>query len=928
MLLSSNTKMGTQRRKRRTKEQLLGALKSQIDMRTERGRAAFKKAEYYASKNSPTLGLIDDLLSISAGRDFLEFLDSVDVMDYITNVKGRCICGNAVHKELYLMGSKGHGRKEGPEGQIYGRIKDKTPMSELGKTTRTPFHLGSTHYDHFENLLSDLGLKKGHRTKKKARKMLPRLLKKDCDRMSPYLSARLMRMGLDPSQISLLRSALADASDLSDESMLYETDKGKKNSLGNWFREKIDNKEITDPEIIMIYEKLDKNPQLVTPEERAALITYSYEHRYYDRRAVIDGVKKDLEYLASLSDDDPFAKRFSKPDLERHFVRPGTRFRKREGLKNLTIAELLEQSHLTFIEAIGLREEIRDCYHDMDDVRLAANRETAQQYGLGRMWDYLLKELRPLFLKMKGELHEEFEKAGEVYGDHVLTQEEYRLLKTFYKRAGIGKGSERENYLRRFSIGSFREVAPKVIAIGRKVRFARKKYEQTGDEWLKRGMIKEECMLREDFERRFKEFSGIDENIDAKTLIDMLSSADENSFVNNSNFLKFREEHGKLIGEMYDSGIVARKYLSQTGKSKQSAIRRYHDILKKEDVRELGDEDRTRLEGIKSITASRFIEYMREGSWIKAGQRFMSKKGRDTLLITSNSLERMMKYSGYDPSREKEYEECARVIKNNEGNVLLSESEWKEKAIWEQKVPSELYKSEYGDFRAINFKGLEELADSLRDSEALGDDFFEKLKEMSEGRYGEYFGLEDARDCWYMKKEKRDTEILGTRGLVSSIRDMHSKMEKMRRMAPEDRAAELRRGIWEHADRRKKYGMAMYLKERITEMISNDPALRTAIRALAGRCSASGNRDYSSDKIESYDVSRFMGDGKEFRSFDWYDLASGKTARFYLHSAIRVRLNHDRSRELLPKATYYMYSSKLDDFEKKVNEEIIKDYRT
>ncbi|MBU2522963.1 MAG: hypothetical protein KKE23_01580 [Nanoarchaeota archaeon] len=762
--------MANEKRKRRTKEQIIEALELQLDLRTERGKKALEKFQYYASINSPYLGLIDDLLSISAGRAFIEFLDSADIRDYITGANippgTRCICGSLLREELMVMGSKGSGRKQGVEGQIYWKIRNKTPMSALGKTTNTPFPLGSKHYAQWEDLLSDLGLMKGHKTKKKALRVLPKLLKRESERMSPNLSARLKDKGLDPNQIIALRNSLIDAADLSDEALLYSLDAGKKNSYGNWFKENIKDGTIIDPEIIRISKKAEVAPQLLTSEERAARTVYYYEHRLFGSNAVIYGLKKDLEHLANLPEEDPFIEKFGRPNLNRHFVRPGTEFRKRKDVKNCTVAELMNLSHLTFIEGIGLKGEVKQAYHDMDELRMQANRDTSHKYGLGRTWDYLLKELKPVFLKMKGELHKEYEKEGKIYKEHVFTQNEYSLLKTFYKRSGIGKGSKRENYLRRFSIGSFREVAPKIITMGRKMKFAKEMMEQKkGDEWLEQNPIKQDYMLKEEFlEKSLK--LGIK---DPEKLIEVLSD-DKILGIKNKNLKKFQESHGKMMKNMYENGLIAKKYISDL--KKENALSRYSKLLEKEGVVEIDEELSRKMKKIDDHIKSGLIYLNGQNPLENASRKFISKDGKWSANRLYHHLEGLIRTAGIDISKAEEIRGKISELRKFGESYYITGGQ-KGFGFFSTEAIDPEYKNRYGLFSAHYMPAISRNLKDLKSAVEVGLNFTEKLKEITEA--SKMLGIKGCHVGGCLNKENlKGKRIFVERGFKEKVENLYN----------------------------------------------------------------------------------------------------------------------------------------------------------
>ncbi len=541
------------------------------------------------------------------------------------------------------------------------------------------------------------------------------------EEVDPELEKQLRRRKIDPEQFRKLSELMKESEVFTDKSVLFELDPGKKNSWANWFREGIKNGSIDNEEIINSYYKLENAAHLVSTEELATLTTYAYEFREFETRAVIGGIKDDLSYLAE----------FGEVNLDKRFVRPRTRFRSRKKLEKATIREKLEQSHMTFLEALGIKLH----FPDIEKKRVDYNRELAQEYGVGRHWDYILKEIGPVFEEVKEELAEEYKKFSEVVGEHVLTKSEYLTAKDFFKRSKLGRRTERENYLRMFSIREFRKVAPIIVVIGRKVRYARRLYDRTGDEELKDNALRQEYFSKEELEEKFQGLSGIEEEPDK--VIDMIVNS---GFVKSKSFLRFQRNHGQTIGEMYTNGLLAKRYFKKTEKSKECVLKRQYDNLRFDGIREVNQETKEKLKKIAEWTALPFVEYQGPVSADRIKSiRYVSREGVTTINKLYSEIEKLFKEVRLGESNPRKFKENkaelesrGRVLYLGEGEhaELVSETTYDVRSMKEEAYPSYLYrgkKREY-DVSVYDVKGIEDAVKNIRAGVKADKRFLRKLE--------------------------------------------------------------------------------------------------------------------------------------------------------------------------------------------------------
>ena len=393
-----------------------GIIYKTIDFSEKWGKNAWSLIDYYKkSRQTSKLSLLKGLVIEFSGRPLKEILN-VEPIDFQRKVKSKCVCGANLADKLYRLRIKESVRKNGLEHQVYAKIKSKKLLSNIEKKSKTEFIVGKECYSFLPEMLSEFGyselkeisnIKKSRKKKKKALESLPDM---------PFeIKKEIENYGFDVKTIKKINE-LSKNSEFSIQKLLYELDPGKKKSFANWFKEGIRHGNIKNEGIIKLYQKLEEVPYLVSNKELAELATYYYEFRRFETDAVIGIEKDDLFYLSNLNDNDELIKKFGKFNINKHYTRPATKFRKREGLEKITIKEKLEQSHITFLEALGIKLH----FPKLERIRKKANKMTSDKYGIKRSWNYILEEIKPIFEIEKSDLHEEYQKFGKIVKEHVL----------------------------------------------------------------------------------------------------------------------------------------------------------------------------------------------------------------------------------------------------------------------------------------------------------------------------------------------------------------------------------------------------------------------------------------------------------------------------------------------------------------------------
>lgn len=736
--------------------------KSLNPVENEWDRRAWKTlGGYRKTHQSSKLSLLKGLVIEFGGRPLREILN-VEPIDYQRRVHTKCVCGANLSDRLYRMRIRENSGKEGIEHHVHGKIKAGELLSQMGRSSKTEFVVGKDCYAFLPEMLSELGYETlmevcdVKRSRNGRKKDLENIIE-----IPTELKTEFNELGIDAKSVRRM-GMIAGRTGMTMQGLLYELDPGRKNSFANWFRERIKNGVLGNDEIVGIYEKLEDAPYLVSKNELAKLATYSYEFRRFDSDALIGIEKDDLLYLNGLNGDDEFVKEFGKPNIDKHYVRPATKFRSRNVVENVTIRQKMEQSHITFLEALGVKLH----FPKLEKIRKIANRKTSDKYGIGIEWNYLLKEIKPLFEKEKRGLHEEYLKFGEIVRDHVLTKNEYFAVKDFLERGSLGSKTERENYLRMFSIGKFREIAPRITAIGRKLRMARREYERSNNEWAWRDLIKQDYVLREDFG-------------ESQKTIEMLS--DGKIFgIRNKNLLKFQQIHGNLIGNMYENGLIAKKYISDL--KGENAFSRYAKLLEKEGVGEMDRGLSERIENISNYVHTGLICVDGHNYLNDISRKFIAKNGEWRVKMDCMGVESLIKSSGLDISRSDEIMREINQLNSIGPAYYLSEGN---QVFVSTNAINPENKSRTGIFSAYNFPMVRENLHNLKNSVEVGRDFARKIIEIDEA--SAILGVKTSYIQLLGDKELRGKKIFAEKSFANRVEELYGRLRTMERNRMFDR---------------------------------------------------------------------------------------------------------------------------------------------
>lgn len=927
-------------------ERWVELVKDKVDGRTKEGIGFWKALRsYHRTKDTKKRGLVENLLVLFDGR-IMDIVNAEPIW-YQEHVKTRCACGEEIEREVYLMKIKGRAIKDGKESQIITKIKNQTSLSAEDLKAYGLFFLGSTCQGNFSDLISyygqDMEEKVTESRKKKSEEMEDTNLE-----ISAELREKLKDLHIDEEQFKLIQNYLKDASDLSEESsVLYELDLGKNRSFGNWFREKINSGEIKNEEIIEVYHRLKHAPKSLTTKDLAALTTYSYEYRRFDTNAVMGGIKDDLLYLSCLEYKNPLIKEFGRFNIDKDYVRPDTRFRERKDNPDIgkKIRDKLKEPDMSFLEAIGIMVQ----FPNVESARVRANRdvtaryikrdeEIARKYGVGQEWDNVLRELRDVFEKENQELSEEYREFGEILKDHVLTRDEHITLKRFFKRSFIGsQRTQRENYLRMFSIKEFKEIAPEVIKIGRKLRYANRQYQETGSELLKLGLLRQKYILNEDLEDKFTKLTGIEENYEI--VIDMLLNA---QCVGNKAFRKFQEDDSKSFKEAYDNGLFASKNLNK--------LARNYERLQKEEVVELDDKTKERLAKIVKYSKSEFVNVKYEGKVEKnlegievRDKTYVPKKFISVINRIYNSIDLVLDHTKLEERDLDNLRENKAKLKEK-GNVLYVQEEdgklkdstyysnmrvnahsirtsrFLQKGWRHRDIPKgdEGYK-----VSAVDAERIEEAVKNIESGVEVDEEFLKKFDSLNRRdlrAIGEK-GFELPYNLRY-SRNKFD-RVIFSEGLKERIESIYEKVQNYQE-TPLAQAARRREEEWNKIkDSRERDVFSRKFREMIYDrIVKDDDELQKIIEGVAGGFlkygSLSRNQNYDSKRRYRFDLtfSRFMGDGVNFMGDR---LASGNQVEFKVHDRVYNNLEQDFKDKKLDAQQYEQGKQKLEKFEKDVN---------
>jgi len=550
-------------------------LERRVDFRTEwGGQARATVLNYVKEKNTLALSLLSSFALKFPHKKLIDLL-KVHTVGYRHDVPSSCICGKYVKEDWYVM-----------------KLKN----------CEKEFNLGSHHYKILPGILDCFGFSE----------LKDSIARAGDGKKSKELDEIVRDSKSIHGRLEVSKEGLRTFSKMARFFKEGDVSIYAKNSF-NWLRDEIAKGRIKDRGIVELFFKVKRAPHLVRDEELFELADYEHRNRKYRTDAVLGSFKDDFIYMSSLRKDDELSKAFG-----------NTKSKRGKTFGDKGILEELGKEEMTFHEA----RVVKNMFPELEKIRREANRSVADRYGTGIEWNYLMKELKPIFDKERSDMHDEYEKFGEIIKGHVFTKKEYLALKGLIKRADIRGESARENYLRMFSIKEFRNIAPIIAVMGRKVKMARKEYEDSRDEegsnkgeWVCGDLIRQDYMLKEDFVKNSKKL-GVD---DPEKMMTGLS--EHNIWGIKSIMLeKFLERHGKNIGTMYKNGLVAKKYLTELNGTND--LIRYYKMLRAEKVEEISEELSMKMRVIDKYVNEGLV-YV-EGKNVLEGMstRFLTDRGR------------------------------------------------------------------------------------------------------------------------------------------------------------------------------------------------------------------------------------------------------------------------------------------------------------
>ncbi len=543
-------------------------------------------------------------------------------------------------------------------------------------------------------------------------------------------------------------------------------------------------------------------------------------------------------------------------------------------------------------------------------------------------------EAKSFFEEVKDGLAADYRKHQEIINEPDLIKSDYLALKNFEKRSNMGRRTERENYLRMFSIREFRDIAPTIIEVGRKVRYARRKYEKTGDEVLKSAIIRQKYFLREDVEEGFEALTGIEEN--PAKVIDMIVNA---QCVKNKAFQKFQGSQAESLREAYDNGLFAKKNLRHLVNN--------FGRMQKEEVVELDEKTKERLAKIREYSDSEFVDITYTG---KVEKRLEGIEVRDKVYVPKrfigiinkvyNDLERVLDYSGLKKVDQKEFAKTkARLAEK--GRVLYVGE--KDNRLVERRCDVKGMKATTRTVTPVRFwikdKGYEIKADyvdsiekAVKDIEAgaeVDEEFLKKFDSLNvrDLRLVGEKGSFDSHNLRWRRKEY--DRIVLSEGLKERIESVYEKIQGFKEN-PMYQSAEKRREIWEKEQPNRRWMLSQKLKGEIyKEIVEKDVGLQKMIGGLAGGWLEYGRlkrtHSYSSKNPHKFDLtfSRFMSDGQNLRS---NRLANGDVVEFRVHKNIKGYLEQDLKAKNIDQGQYDECQRRINQFEQDVNGLLLEKY--
>lgn len=878
--------------------------RQRLDLRRPEHKKSWEVIQQQANAgNTKFISILRGLINLAESDDLHDILQ-VEPVDYQRNVPEgtACVCGQPIHKEVHRMRFKGKGMQG------------------------TEFFLGNVCFQNLPTLLSEFGYhelkEKVEGAKKRNEEVLEELVfqvspsfRRELE-VSPKLAEMLKKKGIDTEQFEKIRELLMDAPGLDDSSILFSLDPGTNRSFANWFREQVNSEGFDNQEIAEIYYRLVNAAHLIDEDDLAILAAYSYANRRFPKMAVIGGIQDDLEFLADTEKGREIAEEFgTKIDLD-HDYEPYVVTRFDPGEKSGTYRQIFDDkdkddTFMTMLKALN----IKLAFPEIEKVRYETNRRRVVRYEPGKRFHDLLREVEQVFEQDRSKHAASYKKNKRPAHDAVLSQDDYNTVRRFLERSAMGyHRSERENYLRMFSIRQFRGILPAIVSIGRKIK----------------ADVKEECMLRESFDGQFAELTGIGSNDDnashhdPATVIDMLANT---AYVENKNLASFQENHAQRIAAMYEAGLVATRDTKKTGKSRQTVFERYFTLLQREKPAEISEETRKKLDELLEFMQNPFV--IPSYDFEKAGKaRFITENARTAI----DSAHRFM--SLVAPKLDHAEEDLVDFEKNRE----LCDKAGKSVIVWtdHKRLCTEALSYSSQRQGAIHFsyydpKQVKATAEKLEGAIEADEDLDAKCRALGEYRSKEIIGEEyEGQYFSYFMGLNKSYKIFLTQEAKARVESLHKILAEYDAMDDVQKSAFNRRRRWKGYDAETKRRKADTLEKHVFERLVGDRkdiwemingTVGGYLKGPRGRKELVRFGNYEPRKPEQRFVqmtfSRFMSDGTRFA--DWTGLASGRQDEFSVDFRIKKYLLKDRQEGIINMTEYDSYAAALDSFEQDVN---------
>jgi hypothetical protein len=309
-------------------------------------------------------------------------------------------------------------------------------------------------------------------------------------------------------------------------------------------------------------------------------------------------------------------------------------------------------------------------------------------------------------------------------------------------------------------------MAPKITAMGRKIRMARKEYDRSKNEWAWRDLMKQDYMLREDFIEKSEKL-GIK---NPESLIGMLSDG-KILGIKNKNLMKFQKDHGSMMGSMHENGLMAKKYLS--GLKGESALSRYSRLLEKEGVDEIDESLSEKINTIYKCLDSGIVFFHGENLLDNKSRKFISENGRNYAHKVYFNLKGVMNLAHLDVSRADEITRDINQLKSYGDSLYIARGK---NNFFSLDSISPGHKVRYGFFSAHNHEDVKEGIDNLSSSVEVGKDFLRKLSEINEAN--KIIGIKKS-NVDYLNENFGKKRIFADKYLKRDAEDAHGRLMTM-----------------------------------------------------------------------------------------------------------------------------------------------------